>query len=455
MMAIERAQIDSQVATAKQYPRELARFKQRAMQMATLDGETAESCVYCRPVGKENGKQKFAEGPSVRMAEIVATCYGNIRVAARIVEQTPRYVICEGACHDLETNFAAKAEVKESTVDRNNQPYSERQSALIAKVCLSKAMRDAIFRVVPRALMKPVLDECKKVINKQTATIEQRIQRVQSWVASLRIDEKRFFAAINVTGWTPTEFTADIFETITGLKTAISEGGDGNTIDDIFPPVEGANARPNAPAPTAMQQAAQQQPTNVVPLKEQPAAATAAPIAPAPAQELRKAPAAKAKKPSMVEKPLTEDEAAKLREQGIAAEAPKPAEDQAESPTTPAADEPDLAAMGLAPEPEPTQAEEPAAAAEEPAAAESTVPALPGPDFWTRRQDEKDEAMHARTIQGLTQLMGQDEVTPEQMVKFFVANKFGKEGQKMADLATQKLQSVGKNWKVLLSKIKA
>jgi len=77
IMAMEKAQIDMQIATAHQYPRSLEQFKRRALAMATLDPETAESCVYVRPVGKEQNAQgkwvdKYAEGPSIRLAEIVA-----------------------------------------------------------------------------------------------------------------------------------------------------------------------------------------------------------------------------------------------------------------------------------------------------------------------------------------------------------------------------------------------
>lgn len=420
MMAIERAQIDSQVATAKQYPRELAKFKQRAMQMATLDGETAESCVYCRPVGKdERGKQKFAEGPSIRMAEIVATCYGNIRVAARIVEQTPRYVICEGACHDLETNFAAKAEAKESTVDRNGNPYSERQGALIAKVCLSKAMRDAIFRVVPRALMKPVLDECKKVINKQTATIEQRIQRVQSWVASLKIDEKRFFAAVGVTGWVPTEFTVDIFEAITGLKTAISEGGDGNTIDDIFPPVENANA----PAATSFQKAAQA--TNP------PAQGKAPAKAAEPAKETKAAPARAAEKaPEPAKEP--------------AAAAPAVAEKTAEQQE---ADE--LAKMGLAPEPD-TNAQ-----ADAEAAAQEAAPAAGADDKFVPKEGEDEKLVNLRRVM-FAEGKPEDRISEAELLKYTLSVKLSKPEQKtLGDLASSKLEQLTKAWAGLLPKIKA
>ena len=50
---LQKAEIDSQIATAHAFPRSLDIFKKRATEMATLDVETAGSCIYRRPVGKD------------------------------------------------------------------------------------------------------------------------------------------------------------------------------------------------------------------------------------------------------------------------------------------------------------------------------------------------------------------------------------------------------------------
>ena len=44
LATIQGVEIDRQVATAHQYPRSLAVFKRKAMEMATLDEETARAC---------------------------------------------------------------------------------------------------------------------------------------------------------------------------------------------------------------------------------------------------------------------------------------------------------------------------------------------------------------------------------------------------------------------------
>lgn len=246
--ALERAAVDVQVSTAHKFPRSLELFKKRSLAMATLDVDTAESCIYLRPVGKKDGKMQYAEGASIRMAEIVAASYGNIRVAARIIEQTERYVKCEGVAHDLESNYAAKSETMEPTVTREGKPFSEGMRAVVAKACLAKAFRDAIFKVVPRALCKTVYDSAKNVATGKDQPISERIKRVQAWIGTLKIDEARVFAMLEVKGWS--EVTPDHLLKLTGIKTAM---GDGDvSIDDAFPPIK---TEPKAPEATGLEKA--------------------------------------------------------------------------------------------------------------------------------------------------------------------------------------------------------
>ena len=229
---IERVSIDIQIATAHKFPRSIARFNERAIAMATIDEEVAESCIYKRPVGKDkNGKEVQVEGLSIRMAEIVAASYGNLRVAARIVERTERFIVAQGVAHDLETNFASTSEVIESTVDKSGKPYSERMRITIEKAALAKARRDAIFQVVPRAIAKPVEHACKELLFGNQQSISKRRERVLSWLNKLNINIKRVWNALNVAGID--DVGLEELETLTGLKTAIQNNE--VTLDEAFP----------------------------------------------------------------------------------------------------------------------------------------------------------------------------------------------------------------------------
>lgn len=227
-----RGEINSQIETAHKFPRSMERFKKQGIGMACIDEDTAASCLYRRPVGKgDDGKQKYAEGMSIRMAEIVGAAYGNLRVYASIIDQTERQVIARGMAMDLESNFASSSEVVESTVDRNGKPYSERQRALIAKVALAKARRDATFQVVPKALARPIELAVRHLLNGDAKSLEKRRASILEWIKTLGVDAKRVWKALGIEG--PNDLGLDQIETLLGIHTAIKDGE--SSIDDAFP----------------------------------------------------------------------------------------------------------------------------------------------------------------------------------------------------------------------------
>ena len=236
---LHRAEIDTQIHTAHVYPRSLEKFKRGAIAAATIDEETAGSCLYHRPVGKKRDPAtgqmvvEYADGMSVRMAEIVGANYGNLRVYSRIIEQTPRQVTCQGVAIDLENNFASSSEVVESTVTKDGVPYSERMRLVVAKACLSKARRDATFQVVPRALARPVEAAVTKILLGDEKSLEERRKAVFKWISQLGIDGARVFAALGIEG--ESGLDAERLIELQGIRTALKEGD--TTLDEAFPPV--------------------------------------------------------------------------------------------------------------------------------------------------------------------------------------------------------------------------
>lgn len=235
---IERAQYDIAVATAHKYPRNPQLFLKDAIALVQSDQETAESCIFRRPVGKKGGREEFAEGMSVRMSEIVAACYGNIVFQAIIIEQTPRFVKARGQARDLQKNVSASSEVVESTVTKDGQPFSERMRIVVAKAALSKARRDAIFQVVPRALCKPIEAAARNVITGSQKPLSERRAAVMAWISKSSIGEARVWAALGI--GSVEELNNDQLVELQGIRTAIKEGE--ITIDDAFPRVEQESA---------------------------------------------------------------------------------------------------------------------------------------------------------------------------------------------------------------------
>lgn len=248
--ALVRGEIDIQIATAKQYPRSLDVFHRRAIAMATLDDETAESCIYRRPVGRKNGQTEFAEGMSVRMAEIVGASYGNLRVYASLVEQTDEYVRARGAAIDLETNYASSSEVVESTLTKDNKPFSPRMRVVVAKAALAKARRDATFQVVPKALAKPVEGAARRVLMGSAQSLEKRRATVLEWIRKIGIDAHRVYHALGIEG--AADLTPEKLEMLTGIRTALKDNE--TSLDEAFPEVaapQPGQRKSQAPTPVS------------------------------------------------------------------------------------------------------------------------------------------------------------------------------------------------------------
>ncbi|WP_337640147.1 hypothetical protein [Prevotella sp.] len=169
---IERANVDSQIATAKQYPRDLRRAINNSIAMATLDVPTAQSCGYALPRGG-----KPITGPSVHLAKLIVSNYGNIRAEAKVVQITDKQVISRGTCWDLENNVATAFEVRRSIVGRTGQRFSDDMITVTGNAANSIAYRNAVFSVIPRAITDKVYQAAQRCITGDLSDEDKIIAR--------------------------------------------------------------------------------------------------------------------------------------------------------------------------------------------------------------------------------------------------------------------------------------
>lgn len=231
--AIERANIDIQIATAKKYPRSLARVKNDILSTATLDEETAESCFYVLPArGSEGGKP--IQGASVRLAEIAVSCFGNIKAGARIISNDGNFVTAQGICHDVEKNASVSVEVRRSIKGKNGKPYSDNMIQVTSQAACAIAYRNAVFKVVPLALVKPALDKAMQLAKGDIKSLSERRGIMVDKFAKLGITKERL--AERVGKQSIDEITLDDLQTLTGCYNALKDGE--AAVDDIFPPTK-------------------------------------------------------------------------------------------------------------------------------------------------------------------------------------------------------------------------
>ena len=221
----ELALIDRQIATAQKYPRNLTNFKREALEYATIDEETAASMFYVIPRGG-----KSIEGPGVRLAEVVGSCWGNLRYASRIIETTDKFAVAQGTCQDLQRNVACSVEVRTRLTDKYGKSYNDDMTQVACAAACSKALREAIFKVVPRAFVNSIYQEAKKVSLGKADSMAEKRGKMLAWYAKLGVSESQVLSVILCKG--VEDIGIDELITLKGMATAIKDGE--ATIETIF-----------------------------------------------------------------------------------------------------------------------------------------------------------------------------------------------------------------------------
>lgn len=221
------SEIEQQITTARRYPRSLTNFTKEVRGLATLDPETAKSCIYALPRGGRS-----IEGPSVRFAEMANYGWGNTRVATRIVDIGDEFVTVEAMFFDLEKNTATKSEVMRRITNREGVRFDHDMIQVTAAAASAIARRNAILVGIPKTLWTPMYLAARGVVTNDVKPLaNQRIDTVQAF-AVFGIRPPQVYGMLGVNGHE--EITRDHLVTLAGVLTSIKEKQ--ITPEDAFAP---------------------------------------------------------------------------------------------------------------------------------------------------------------------------------------------------------------------------
>ncbi len=230
--AVERANVDSQVATAKRYPRDIRRSIDNSVVMAIMNQETAQSCSYALPRGG-----KPITGPSVHLAKIIVSNWGNMRTEAKVVQITDKQVISRGTCWDLETNVASAFEVRRSIIGKNGQRFSDDMITVTGNAANSIAYRNAVFAVIPKAITDRVYYAAQKIITGDLSDSDKllkvRTGVMNNFKNNYGITEEE---VVKMCGkQTVNQIGADEISMLMGTIQALKDGD--TTVDELMKPI--------------------------------------------------------------------------------------------------------------------------------------------------------------------------------------------------------------------------
>ncbi len=233
--SMERATIDIAIATAQKYPKHspemMSKVKAGMLTLATLDEETAASCFYTLPRGG-----KSIQGESVRLAEIALTCYGNSKVASRIIEIVPSgdeaHVVVQGVAQDLETNTLVSAEVRRRITKKKNKDKPDDDDINLAtNACSAIARRNAIFTMIPKAIVRPIMLAAKKVAVGDVKSLATKRGVVVERLNAMGATTDRILAVVGCLK--VEDIGLEQLELLIGLGTALKDGD--TTLEEAFP----------------------------------------------------------------------------------------------------------------------------------------------------------------------------------------------------------------------------
>lgn len=216
---LARAEIEQQIATARQYPRQITKVARQITSLVTINENSAAKCTYSLPRGG-----KPITGPSIRMAEILASQWGNCRSGARVVHVDKRegFVEAEGIFHDLETNSATVKRVRRKITDRNGKVLTDDMIIVTGNAACSIALRNAILGGIPEAVWGDAYEDALRTVRGDMVTLTERRAKSVAFMANYGWTPEQVFAVLGVAG--EKDVGLDQLVTLRGMIEGIKSG---------------------------------------------------------------------------------------------------------------------------------------------------------------------------------------------------------------------------------------
>lgn len=234
----DKANVDVQVATAKKYPRNLTRCVENSMALATMDKETAQTMGYALPRGG-----KPITGPSVHLAKLVVSNWGNMRTEAKVVQVTDKEVISRGTAWDLENNVASAFEVRRKITGKGGVRFTDDMITVTGNAANAIAYRNAVFAVIPKGVVDKVYRAAQGLItgdlSDEAKLIARRTKAVNYFKDEFGISEEE---VIKLCGkQTVKQIRAEEIALLLGIQQSLTDGD--TTVDELMKSIRKEEAK--------------------------------------------------------------------------------------------------------------------------------------------------------------------------------------------------------------------
>ena len=224
---MHRVELDQQIATAKQFPRNVPMVKQELTALVTMDEETAEECIYALPRGN-----KTIKGPSARFADALISFWGNARSGAYVVQvdKEDKFVEAVGFFQDVERNVIRQRRVRRPIATAKGYLYNADMINMTGNAACVIAERNAILNGIPKPLWGPAYDKCFALVAGTTQTLGDKIARAKKAFLAMEVPFELVLEKIGRAD--ESKIIPDDVVTLRGMLAALKNGEE--TSETIF-----------------------------------------------------------------------------------------------------------------------------------------------------------------------------------------------------------------------------
>lgn len=237
----EMAEVQAAVVMARRFPRDEIRAVEK-IRNACSRPTLAESAVYQYSRGGSD-----VSGPSIRLAEAIASSWGNLQFGVREVEQRNGESTCEAFAWDVESNTRVVKSFKVSHIRHTKKGDTmltdPRDIYEMVANQGARRVRACILGIIPGDVVEDAVRQCETTLNAKADTTPEGLKKVADAFASYGVTVKQLEARIQ------RRWDSITAAQVVGLRKIIVSLRDGmSKPDDWFEPIAKDEAKPSEAA---------------------------------------------------------------------------------------------------------------------------------------------------------------------------------------------------------------
>lgn len=248
LATLDKGEIEMKVELAHRYPRSIKQFRTDVFNMVTLSESVAAECIYAL-----KRDDKIIEGPSARFAEVVMSAWGNVVAGARVISDQGEFITARGFFFDLQKNVTLGYDVQRRITDRKGRRYSLDMIGVTGNAASSIALRNAVFKGVPKAYWSDLYQGARQTAMGDVKTLPTRRAEVLQALARYGVTEQQACAKLRLKG--KEDLGLEELLTLRGFLTTIKDGE--MSPEEMFAPDEGDRPAVSMPQRKSAQPAAE------------------------------------------------------------------------------------------------------------------------------------------------------------------------------------------------------